>query len=75
MGGLGALTRDLAGTGADQALGFTHNPASQIATRSSSNDAYASNAALNVSRSYGTNGLNQYTGENRDSYQFGPAAE
>lgn len=61
VGRLASLTRDLAGTGADQALGFTHNPASQIVTRSSSNDAYASNAALNVSRTYGVNGLNQYT--------------
>ncbi len=30
-------------------------------TRTASNDAYASNTALNVNRSYAVNGLNQYT--------------
>ena len=39
---------------------FAHNPASQITTRTRSNDAYASNSAYTVSRSYAVNGLNQY---------------
>ena len=39
---------------------FAHNPASQITTRTRSNDAYASNSAYNVSRVYTVNGLNQY---------------
>jgi RHS repeat-associated protein len=56
------LTHDLAGTSADQSFGFSYNPASQIAARSNSNDAYASNVAQNVSRDYARNGLNQYTG-------------
>jgi RHS repeat-associated protein len=59
---LSTLTRDLAGTMADQALTFSFNPASQIVTRTSSNDLYASNVAQNVSRDYAKNGLNQYTG-------------
>ena len=58
---LASLTHDLAGTGSDQGLTFAYNPASQIVTRTSANDAYASNTALNVSRSYTANGLNQYT--------------
>lgn len=60
-GRLAGLTRELAGTAADQSLGFAYNPASQIVTRTSSNDAYASNTAYNVSRAYTVNGLNQYT--------------
>jgi len=62
IGRLSTLTRDLAGLMADQALGFSFNPASQIVTRTSSNDLYASNVAQNVSRDYAKNGLNQYTG-------------
>jgi len=40
--------------------GFTYNPASQIATRTRSNDAYASTSGYDVTRPYGVNGLNQY---------------
>jgi RHS repeat-associated protein len=59
---LASLGHDLAGTASDETLGFPlYNPASQIVTRTASNDAYASNAAYNVSRGYSVNGLNQYT--------------
>ena len=58
---LTSLNRDLSGTAADQGLAFSYNPASQVTTRTSSNDSYASNSAYNVSRSYTVNGLNQYT--------------
>jgi RHS repeat-associated protein len=58
MGRLDLLTRALAG--ADQILRFTFNSASQIATRESSNDLYASNTAYDVVRPYSVNGLNQY---------------
>jgi RHS repeat-associated protein len=61
LGRLNALTRDMAGTSADQSLGFAYNPASQMVTRTSSNDAYASTSAYNVTRGYSINGLNQYT--------------
>jgi RHS repeat-associated protein len=61
-GRLHGLTRELAGSAADQVLTFDHNPASQIVTRTSTNDAYASNTAYNVGRAYAVNGLNQYTG-------------
>jgi RHS repeat-associated protein len=40
---------------------FAYNAASQIVTKSRDNDAYAWTGNLNVSRSYTTNGLNQYT--------------
>jgi RHS repeat-associated protein len=55
---LETLSHDLAGTGADQSLGFGYNPASQIVSRTSANDGYASNTAYNVSRAYAVNGLN-----------------
>jgi RHS repeat-associated protein len=58
---LASLGHDLAGTAADQTLTFGYNPASQIVTRTASNDNYASNTAYNVNRAYAVNGLNQYT--------------
>jgi RHS repeat-associated protein len=61
VGRLATLGHDLAGTGWDQALTFAYNPASQIVTRTSSNDLYASTSAYNVSRPYSVNGRNQYT--------------
>ncbi|HEX8467655.1 MAG TPA: RHS repeat-associated core domain-containing protein [Allosphingosinicella sp.] len=69
-GRLNGLTRQLAGTAADQAIGFAHNPASQIVTRTSSNDAYASSTAYNVSRAYSVNGLNQYTAAGPASFLY-----
>jgi RHS repeat-associated protein len=60
-GRLNALGLYLAGTSADQTYGFLYNPANQIVTRTSTNDAYASNTAYNVSRGYSVNGLNQYS--------------
>jgi RHS repeat-associated protein len=62
VGRLQGLTHHLAGNGNDEALTFDYNPAGQIVRRTSSNEAYASNTALAVSRTYGVNGLNQYTG-------------
>ena len=61
MSRLQSLSHDLAGTAFDQALGFAYNPASQIVTRTSANDAFAWTAAANGSRGYTVNGLNQYT--------------
>ncbi len=40
---------------------FARNPASQIATRTRDNDAYAFTGAYDVTRPYSANGLNQYT--------------
>ncbi|HEU4962153.1 MAG TPA: RHS repeat-associated core domain-containing protein [Sphingomonas sp.] len=58
---LSSLVQNLAGTTYDLTKSFTYNPASQIASSTSSNDTYAWNAAANVNRGYTTNGLNQYT--------------
>jgi RHS repeat-associated protein len=59
VGRLSALARDMAGAG-DQSVTFAYNPASQIVTRASSNDAYAWTGAYAVDRPYAANGLNQY---------------
>lgn len=58
---LSTLGFDLAGSGSDQSLGFGYNSASQIVSRTASNDAYVSTTAYNVTRGYSVNGLNQYT--------------
>ena len=47
-----------------------HNPASQITTRTRSNDAYASNSAYTVSRAYTVNGLNQYIAAGPAAFQY-----
>ncbi|MEQ9003770.1 MAG: RHS repeat-associated core domain-containing protein, partial [Pseudomonadales bacterium] len=58
---LSSLDHDLTGTASDNSLTFGYNPASQIATRTRSNPAYASTTIANASTSYAVNGLNQYT--------------
>jgi RHS repeat-associated protein len=45
----------------DLTQSFTYNPASQIATAARSNDSYAWTDHYNLTRNYGSNGLNQYT--------------
>jgi RHS repeat-associated protein len=58
---LTSLGDNLAGTAYDQTLGFSYNPASQIASNMRSNDAYAWIGHYNLNRSYTANGLNQYS--------------
>ena len=61
LGRLNTLGHDLSGTSADLSIGFTYNPASQIATRTSSNDSYAWPGYSNGSSSYTADGLNRYS--------------
>jgi RHS repeat-associated protein len=58
---LNALTQDIAGTASDVTYGFSFNPASQVTSQATSNDAFVWTGAVNVSRNYAVNGLNQYT--------------
>jgi YD repeat-containing protein len=67
---MAALTHDLAGTASDQSFGYGYNAASQIVTRTASNDAYASNTAYAVNRGYSVNGLNQYTAAGSASFTY-----
>jgi len=57
----------LAGTEADNVFTFTYNPASQITSRTTSNNLYVDTSHYDVNRNYQVNGLNQYT-------SAGPAA-
>jgi RHS repeat-associated protein len=68
-GPLTSLTHYFA-AGLDVQWTFTHNAATQIASRTRSNDAYASNTAYNVSRGYAVNGLNQYTSAGPASFLY-----
>ncbi|MBB5986661.1 RHS repeat protein [Sphingobium lignivorans] len=57
-----SLSHDLAGTDRDVTFSFTsYNGAGQLAAQSRSNDAYAWTGAMNVTRNYTSNGLNQYS--------------
>lgn len=64
---MNSLTQDITGTANDVGYGFGFNPASQVTTQTTSNDAYVWTGAVNVDRNYAVNGLNQYT-------SAGPAA-
>ena len=59
---LNALTLDLAGTSQDQSYGFTYNAANQVKTRSVANTTggYLWSPGGAGSKTYTTNGLNQY---------------
>lgn len=55
------IEHDLAGTSSDLTLGFGHNPASQIAQNSRSNDAFSFTGHANANIADTSNGLNQVT--------------
>ncbi|CAM5376107.1 RHS repeat-associated protein OS=Sphingobium scionense OX=1404341 GN=GGQ90_004004 PE=4 SV=1 [Sphingobium scionense] len=57
---LSSLTIDAAGTNGDLTIGLSYSPASQIASRTRSNDSYVYGADSDVTRYYMANGLNQY---------------
>jgi RHS repeat-associated protein len=58
---LTSLADNLVGSAYDQTLGFGYTPASQIASNTRSNDAYAWTGHYNLNRNYTANGRNQYT--------------
>jgi RHS repeat-associated protein len=49
---------------------FTRNPASELASETRTNDAYAYATLVNASPSYTVNGLNQYTGVGTTSFCY-----
>ena len=67
---LTSLTNNLAGTSGDLSFGFGYNPASQITTRTRSNDAFVYGGDVNVSRLYSVNGLNQYLSAGPASFSY-----
>ncbi len=58
---LQSIANNLAGTSFDVTSSFSFNPASQRVSSTRDNDSYAWNGHYNVNRTYGTNGLNEYT--------------
>jgi RHS repeat-associated protein len=62
VGRLGSMHHTLPGDGYDLSLGFSYNPASQIAQQTRSNDAYAWTGHANAAAAYTVSGLNQYSG-------------
>ncbi|MDJ0642613.1 MAG: RHS repeat-associated core domain-containing protein [Erythrobacter sp.] len=70
VGRLEAIQLNLHGTAFDVSWDYTRNPASQILTETQSNDAYSWNGHVNVSRSYSSNGLNQYTSAGSASFCY-----
>ncbi|USR02368.1 RHS repeat domain-containing protein [Sphingomonas aerolata] len=58
---LQSLTNGVSGSGDDQTISFSYNPAGQISSRSEANSDYAYAEYYNVARQYQKNALNQYT--------------
>lgn len=54
----------------DVTWNYMRNPASQITTETQSNDTYSWDGHANVSRSYTTNGLNQYSAAGGSSFCY-----
>jgi len=67
---LSTLSLDFVGSGYDLTTTLSYNPANQIVGRASSNDAYVSTTAYDVSRPYAVNGLNQYTSAGSASFAY-----
>jgi RHS repeat-associated protein len=69
-GRLNSLGHNFAGTSADQTIGLAYSPASQILSRSASNDSYAWTGAVAVNRPYSVNGQNQYTAAGSNGFLY-----
>ena len=65
-----ALGHDLSGSPSDVTYGYAYTPASQLASQSRNNDAYAWTGHFNVDRNYTVNGLNQYTSAGSASFCY-----
>ncbi|WP_066798435.1 RHS repeat domain-containing protein [Sphingomonas soli] len=67
---LSSATTDLTGSSYDVTAGYAYNPASQIVTRTRSNDNYAYAGYATASTSYTANGLNQYSAVGAAGYTY-----
>jgi RHS repeat-associated protein len=65
-----SLEQALTGTANDLILGFSYNPASQIMTRTLSNDVYRYAPVTPVDRPYSPDGLNRYASVNGTSHTY-----
>ena len=69
-GRMQSWTGNVAGTSADITKSFAYNSASQIVSATTSNDSYAWDGAVSVTRAYSVNGLNQYTSVGGNAYTY-----
>ncbi|GFE89473.1 RHS repeat domain-containing protein [Steroidobacter agaridevorans] len=67
---LSGLTQNLSGGAQDLSVGFTHNPANQIATRTLSNDVYSYAPGTVLNRPYIPDGLNRYSSVDGTSFGY-----
>jgi len=67
---LSQLVHNPAGTSYDLTIDLSYNPASQIASTTRSNDAYAWGGHYAIDRNYAANGLNQYTAAGGASFSY-----
>ncbi|PVM90329.1 RHS repeat domain-containing protein [Caulobacter endophyticus] len=58
---LTTMAHDLAGTAQDQTYTYSYNAAGQITARTATNDAYRYIGGASSTKTYASNGLNQYT--------------
>ena len=72
LGRLTSLAADLSGTAHDNDTSFAYNPASQVASRTISNDAWAWTDHANAIRNYDVNGLNQYEQVGQAPFEYDP---
>ena len=64
------IANDLPGTANDAPIELAYNAASQIVSRTVSNNAYAAPPDVNRSLAYQVNGLNQYTAASNRTYSY-----
>jgi RHS repeat-associated protein len=72
LGRMASITIDSPTNAFDVTWSFTRNPASQIRSETQTNDSYRWNAFTPVTRTYATNGLNQYTSVSGQGYCYDP---
>ena len=65
-----SVSHDLAGSASDISYNYSWTPSSQMASRTVSNDAFVFTGEVDVSRTYGVNGLNQYTAAGPASFGY-----
>lgn len=73
IGRLTTIAHNLGGAATTHDVNFnlsSYNPASQVMTRTTSNDSYVYTGDVNVNRGYSSNGLNQYVAAGPASFTY-----
>lgn len=67
---ISGIAHNFAGTANDLTIWFGYNSASQVTSRTRSNDTYRFTGYVGINRSYATNGLNQYSSAGGVSFAY-----